>query len=305
MQLKTVPDPEPGARQVLIRVHAAGVNPVETYIRSGKYPNISVPFTPGTDAAGEVAEIGAQVRNVAVGDRVYTSGTVTGAYANMAVCEAGDVHPLPENSSFVEGAALNVPYATAWRALFQRGRAVPGETVLIHGATGGVGTAAVQLARAAGLTVIGTAGSDKGAKLIRELGASHILNHRQPNYLADVLKITENRGVDVILEMLANANLGHDLPLLAREGRVVVIGSRGKVEIDARELMVRDAEVRGMLLFNVSAREKTSIHAALQAVLENGTVKPVIACELPLAEAPRAHELIMEPGAAGKIVLAP
>lgn len=305
MQLKNVPDPEPGPSQVLIHARAVGVNPVETYIRAGRYPNLSLPFTPGTDAAGEVAKIGASVRHVSVGARVYTSGSVTGAYANMTICEAADVHPLPGNASFAEGAALGIPYGTAWRALFQRARAVPGETVLVHGASGGVGTAAVQLARAAGLSVIGTASSDRGAQLVRDLGARHVLNHGQPDYLTDVLKITENRGVDIILEMLANVNLGRDLQVLARNGRVIVIGNRGKVEIDAREAMVRDAEIRGMILFNVSAAEKFTIHAALRAGLESGTVKPVISRELPLEDAPRAHGLIMEPGASGKIILLP
>jgi NADPH:quinone reductase len=303
--LKNVPDPEPGPNQVLIHVRAVGVNPVETYIRAGRYPNLVLPFTPGTDAAGEVAAIGASVRHVSVGARVYTSGSVTGAYANMTICEAADVHPLPNNASFAEGAALGIPYGTAWRALFQRARAVPGETVLVHGASGGVGTAAVQLARAAGLTVIGTAGSERGAQLARDLGASRVLDHRLPDYLTDVLKITENRGVDIILEMLANVNLGKDLQVLARNGRVIVIGSRGKVEIDAREAMVREAEIRGMLLFNVPTREKVAIHAALRAGVESGTVKPVIGREFPLADAPRAHELIMEPGACGKIILLP
>jgi NADPH2:quinone reductase len=305
LQLKNVPDPEPGPKQVLVHVRAVGVNPVETYIRTGRYPNLSLPFTPGTDAAGEVAKIGALVGNVAVGARVYTSGSVTGAYADMTVCEAADIHTLPDNISFAEGAAVNIPYGTAWRALFQRARALPGETVLVHGATGGVGTAAVQLARAAGLTIIGTAGSDRGAQLISELGARHVLNHRLPDYLTDVLKITETRGVDIILEMLSNVNLGKDLQVLARNGRVIVIGSRGKVEIDARELMVRDAEIRGMLLFNLSARDKAAIHAALRAGLENGTIKPVIAREFSLEEAPLAHELIMQPGACGKIILLP
>src|SRR5580658_1304293 len=207
LQLKNVPDPEPGPRQVLVHVRAVGVNPVETYIRAGRYPDLSLPYTPGTDAAGEVAQIGALVRDVTLGARVYTSGSLTGAYANMTVCEAADIHPLPDKISFAEGAALGTPYGTAWRALFQRARATPGETVLVHGASGGVGTAAVQLARAAGLTVIGTAGSEQGAQLVRSLGANHILNHRLPDYMADVLKLTENRGVDIILEMLANVNL--------------------------------------------------------------------------------------------------
>jgi NADPH2:quinone reductase len=131
------------------------------------------------------------------------------------------------------------------------------------------------------------------------------LNHRSPDYLAEIPKITEGRGVNIILEMLSNVNLGKDLPLLGRHGRVIVIGSRGKVEIDARDLMMRDADVRAMLLFNVESADKAAIHAALAAGLENGTLKPVIHCEMPLAEAPRAHQLVMEPGANGKIILVP
>lgn len=307
MQLKNVPDPEPGPSQVLIRIQAVGVNPVETYFRAGINPKLPLPYTPGTDAAGEVVSLGRGVQNFKPGTRVYTSGTVTGAYANMAVCQAGDVHLLPEKISFAEGAALNIPFATAYRALFQRARAIPGETVLVHGASGGVGTAAIQIGRAAGLRMIGTAGSPKGEELVRSLGAAHVLNHRQPAYLDELMKLTGNRGPDVILEMLANVNLGKDLAVLGRDGRVVVIGNRGKTEIDARDLMMRDADIRGMLLFNVNDKEKTAIHAALRAGLESGTLKPVIACEIPLAEAARAHRLIMDPaaGAAGKIVLIP
>jgi NADPH2:quinone reductase len=189
--------------------------------------------------------------------------------------------------------------------LFHRARALPGETVLIHGASGGVGTAAIQLARAAGLTIIGTAGSEKGEQLARELGAHHVLNHRSPGYLDDVMKITEGRGANIILEMLANVNLGKDLSILARNGRVIVIGSRGKVEIDPRELMMRDADIRAMMVFNTSPENKASIHAALGAALETETLKPVIGRELPLADAAQAHKLIMEPGAHGKIILIP
>ncbi len=305
MQLKNVPEPSPGPTQVLVHIRAIGINPVETYLRSGSNPNLPLPYTPGTDAAGEVAALGALVRHLKPGARVYTSGSVTGTYSTVAICEAVDVHLLPEKISFAEGAALNIPFATAYRALFQRARAVPGETVLIHGASGGVGTAAIQLARAAGLSVIGTAGSEKGEQLARSLGAGHVLNHRRPDYLADLMKLTENRGVDIILEMLANANLGKALGVLARNGRVIVIGCRGKVEIAPRDAMTRDADIRAMLLANASDADKASIHAALRAGLENGTLKPVIRLELPLAQAARAHELILEPGALGKIILLP
>src|SRR5437773_1389936 len=168
LKLETVPDPKPAKGQVLVRVHAAGVNPVDTYIRSGSYTNLSLPYTPGKDAAGIIEAKGDATDQFPLGDRVYTSGSITGTYAELTLCDAADVHPLPKQISFAQGAALGVPYATAYRALFHRAEARAGETVLIHGASGGVGLAAVQFARSAGLTVIGTAGSDGGSKLVTE-----------------------------------------------------------------------------------------------------------------------------------------
>ena len=306
MRLEEVPDLKPSPKQVVVRVKAAGVNPVDTYIRSGRYSRKPVlPYTPGTDAAGQVESIGESVTRVAVGTRVYTSGTISGAYAEQALCEESQVHSLPRQISYSQGAAVNTPYAAAYRALFQRAHAVSGETVLVHGATGGVGIAAVQLARAAGMKVIGTGGSARGRDLVGEQGAHHVLDHGSPDHLDEVLALTDGRGVDVILEMLANVNLDRDLKLLALGGRVVVIGSRGRVEIDPRDAMNRDAAILGMLLFNTPEREAATIHAALIAGLENGTLRPVVREEMPLADAPHAHHEIMQPGAYGKIVLIP
>jgi len=305
LKLETVPDPRPAKGQVLVRVHAAGVNPVDTYIRSGSYTNLSLPYTPGKDAAGIVEAKGEGVEQFQPGDRVYASGSTTGTYAELTLCDALDVHQLPKQIGFAQGAALGVPYATAYRALFHRGKAVPGETVLVHGASGGVGLAAVQFARAAGLTVIGTAGSDAGKKLVIEQGAHHVLDHHALDYLEKARALTHGRGIDVILEMLANVNLAKDLPVLGTNGRVVIIGSRGKVEITPRDLMSRDADIRGMILFNASRDELKGIHAAIRAGLENGTLRPVIGKELPLADATKAHVAVMEPGAYGKIVLVP
>jgi len=304
LRLEDVPTPHPGPEQVVVRMHAVGINPVETYIRAGKYARLpELPYTPGNDGAGVVEQVGTNVSEFKAGDRVYTSGSVSGTYAEFALSKKEQVHPLPANVSFAQGAAIGTPYATAYRGLLQRAVARPGETVLVHGASGGVGTAAVQLARARGLRVFGTAGSDEGLTLVRDQGAREVFDHRAPDHFEQVMKATGGRGVDVIVEMLANVNLGKDLTLLAKGGRVVIIGSRGRVEIDPRDTMQRDAEVRGMILPNTPPAELASIHAGLVAGLEDGTLRPVIGKEFPLAEAAQAHRAVVESGALGKIVL--
>jgi NADPH2:quinone reductase len=306
LRLADVPEPRPSAGQVLVRLRAAGVNPVETYIRSGNYARKpALPYTPGSDGAGTVEAVGEGVTQFQPGDRVYTAGTLTGSYAEMALCLVAQVHPLPERVSFAQGAALGVPYATAYRALVQRAQAVPGETVLIHGASGGVGLAAVQLARARGLQVWGTASTEKGRLLVLEQGAQRVFDHGARNYLEQISQAAGKAGVNIILEMAAHKNLGNDLTLLAMHGRVVVIGSRGEVEITPREAMSREADIRGMVLFNTPPEALAQIHAELFAGLAAGTLRPVIAEEYPLARAPYAHGAIMDPGAAGKIVLIP
>jgi NADPH2:quinone reductase len=304
LRLEEVPAPQPGPGEVLVRMQAAGVNPVETYIRAGKYARLpELPYTPGNDGAGVVEQVGSGVTEFKTGDRVYTAGSLSGTYAEFALCKKEQVHPLPANVSFAQGAAMGTPYATAYRGLLQRAVAKPGETVLVHGASGGVGTAAVQLGRARGLRVFGTAGSEEGLKLAREQGAHAVFDHHAPEHFEQIMNATGGHGVDVIVEMLANVNLGKDLTILAKGGRVVIIGSRGPVEIDPRNTMQRDADVRGMILPNTPPAEMASIHAALAAGLENGTLRPVIGKEFPLADAAQAHQAVMESGALGKIVL--
>ena len=304
LRLEDIPTPKPGPGEVLVRIHATGVNPVETYIRAGTYARLpELPYTPGNDGAGVVEQVGADVTEFNAGDRVYTAGSLTGTYAEFALCRKEQVHSLPANVSFAQGAAIGTPYATAYRGLLQRAVAKPGETVLVHGASGAVGTAAVQLARADGLRVFGTAGSDQGLKLAREQGAQEVFDHRAPDHFEEVMKATGGRGVDIIVEMLANVNLGKDLKILAKGGRVVIIGSRGPVEINPRDTMQRDADIRGMILPNTPPVEMASIHAGLVAGLENGTLRPVIGKEFALAKAAEAHRAVMKPGALGKIVL--
>jgi NADPH:quinone reductase len=304
MKLQEVEDPKPGKGELAVRLHAAGVNPVDTYIRSGQYPlTPAMPYTPGMDGAGIVEAVGEGVTGFSVGDRVYIGGTLTGSYAEKALCLESQVHPLPDHISFEQGAAIGVPYSTAYHALFHRARAVAGEVLLVHGASGGVGIAALQLARTAGMKVIATAGTEEGRKLALEQGAHHAVDHRNTEHTAEILNITGKHRVDIILEMLANVNLGNDLPLLAEHGRVVLIGSRGKVEIDPRELMGRNADILGMVILRATEREKSIIFAALTAGLENATLRPVVGKRFPLADAAIAHHEVMESSARGKIVL--
>jgi len=242
---------------------------------------------------------------VKAGDRVYVGGTGSGAYAELCVCTPAQVHALASGVSFAQGAAMNVPYATAYHALFNRGHGSAGETVLVHGASGGVGIGAVQLARARGLTVIGTAGTDRGRRLVLDQGAHHVLDHSAAGYLDELMRLTDNRGVDVVLEMLANVNLQKDLGIIAARGRIVVVGNRGTTEINARHAMNKDAAILGMSLNHATPGQLAGIHAALVEGLANGTLRPVVAQEIPLAQAPKAHEAVMAPGHTGKIVLVP
>jgi len=306
MTLEEVSTPSPGPGQVLVGIKAVGVNPVDVYIRSGTYARKpSLPYTPGTDFGGIVEAVGTGVTRATKGDRVYAIGTAEGygGYGEATLCDESQVYPLPNQISFAQGAAMGVPYGTAWRALFIRAQARPGETVLIHGASGGVGIAATQIARAHGLRVIGTAGSDRGVALVREQGAHDVLNHGEADYMSQIMPLTAGKGVDVILEMLANVNLDRDLEVLALHGRVMVVGNRGRVEIDPRKMMGKDGTVLGMTMFNATAEEQSTIHAALGAGLANGTLSPVIGREFPLAKAADAHGAVMEAGAFGKIVL--
>ena len=310
LTLEDVPDPSAGQGQVRVRIHAVGVNPYDTYMRAGGYAiTPDLPYTPGADAAGVIDQVGDGVASWGAGDRVYISGTATGkahgAYAAIAVCEAAQVHRLPARISFAQGAGLFVPYVTAWRALFGRANARAGDTVLVHGASGGVGIAATQFAVAAGLTVIGTAGTDEGLAVVTQQGARHAFNHRSAGYLDQITSATGGRGPDVILEMLANVNLDHDLTIVAPGGRIVVIGNRGRVEIDARKIMGQDCAVYGMALWGIPPDEVRRAHQAISAGLDSGTLNPVVGKEMPLADAAKAHVAVMAPGAHGKIVLIP
>ena len=297
MKLEEVSTPNVGTSQVLVKVKSAGVNPVDTYIRAGSYatkPNL--PYTPGKDASGIVEQIGENVTKLKVGDRVFTTDSGSGTYAEFVVCDENHIQSLPENVSFNQGAGIFVPYATAFRALFQKAKVKKGETVLIHGASGGVGIAAIQFAKNAGLKVIGTASSEKGLELIKEQGCDMALNHSEPNYLNEI-------SADVIIEMLANVNLVKDFDALKMFGRIVVVGNRGSLDFNPRLTMGKDATIYGLALFNYSKEDEAEIKDEIFKGLAEGYLNPIVGKTFKLAEAAKAHREVIESKAFGKIIL--
>ncbi len=276
MQFEDVPDPVAGARQVLIRVHATGVNPLDTYLRAGvkvgDYRPV-FPWTPGNDAAGVVEAIGDGVTKVKVGDRVYAQ-PLTGAYAELALCSETQVYPLPDKTSFSEGSCLNIACRTAYYSLFMLAQATPGQIVLVHGASGTVGSAAVQLALESGLTVIGTAGSEAGIELVKKLGTHHVFNHRDPDYLSQIQAVAN--GIDVVLEMAASANLTKDIHLMKPGGHIIVIGGANSVEVDPVAIIGLGISIIGVRLSLIDAKTNETIHAALYRSLEAGSLRPSI-----------------------------
>jgi len=312
LELEDLTTPVASGTEVLVRIKAAGVNPVDTYLRTGIHAHApKLPYTPGKDGAGVVEAVGDGVTKFEVGDRVYTADSITGTYAEFALCEEGQLGRLPDNVSFEQAAGLWTPYATSYRALFQKAKAEKGETVLIHGASGGVGLAAIQWLNGAReslyerFTVIGTASSDKGMQLIADQGADAVFDHSDDEHLAKIFEFTGRRGVDVIIEMLANVNLERDFDCLAMFGRITVVGSRGSLQFTPRLAMTKDATIYGMSLFNSPQSARDEIHNAIFNGLTAGYLNPVVREAMPLADAPRSHREVMESGASGKIVLVP
>ncbi|XP_054068350.1 quinone oxidoreductase isoform X2 [Rissa tridactyla] len=265
--------PHPKEDQVLIKVHACGVNPVETYIRSGNYARKpALPYTPGSDVAGVVEGVGEHVTAFKKGDRVFTIGTISGGYADYAVAAANRVFPLSGKLDFRQGAAIGIPYFTAYRALFQKGRAKAGESVLVHGASGGVGIATCQIARACGLKVLGTSGTEEGMNMVLRNGAHQAFNHREANYI----------------------------------DKIKVVGCRGPIEINPRDTMSKESSIIGVSLFLATEEERRECATALLDGIEAGWLKPIVGSEYPLEKVVKAHEdIIHSSGARGKMVLLP
>jgi NADPH:quinone reductase len=257
------------------------------------YPKLPpLPHTPGKDGAGIVSSVGPDVTHLKVGDRVYIFGAISGSYAQYTLCSASNIFKLPNGISFEKGACLGTPAFTAYRALFTKAKAQSGETVFIHGASGGVGLAAIQLAQAAGLKVIGTASSAEGLETLIRMRVE-AFNHKDPNYIQQI-KSAYPEGFDICLEMLASTNLNTDFSLMSTRGRIAIIGNRGELTINPRDIMSKELSIYGVALLQSTPEDMKSASEFINKCLEEAVFDPLVSMVLPLEEAPRAHQEIIE-----------
>lgn len=302
------PDPEPS--QILVKVAAASVNPVDVAVREDRFPTPKrPPKTLGSDGAGTVEAIGAEITTVRPGDRVSFSGLGVGSegsYAEYALIAEAQAVPLPGSLSFVDAAALGMAFPAAYYGLVTRGALKQGETVLVQGAAGGVGSASVQLAKALGARVLATASGPGAAELVLSLGAEAVIDFKSEDVAARVLELTDGKGVDLVHELVLSVNLPLDVKLVATGGRIVGTGQGPSPEatVPIGEALGKDVSVLFMNLNNAKRAGVAAISAEIAELAAAGKVKPVIGMELPLAEARRAHELL-EGDHLGKIVLLP
>ncbi|HQG03339.1 MAG TPA: NADPH:quinone reductase [Thermoleophilia bacterium] len=305
-----VPDPEPGPRQVLVRVEAATVNPVDVAVREGRFPTPKQPpKILGSDGAGVVERVGAEVTSVRPGDEVIFSGLgigSEGSYAEYALIAEAQAVPKPPSLSFVDAAALGMVFPTAYYGLVRRGDLQAGETVLVQGGAGGVGSASIQIAKARGARVLTTVGGAEAADLVRSLGADEVIDYKTEDVVARVKELTDGRGVDLVHELVISANLATDLKLIVKGGRIVCTGEgpSSQVSLPIGEALGVDATLLFMSLNNAGRAGVAAIMREVAAMAADGTVRAVVGATLPLREARRAHEML-EGEHVGKIVLLP
>lgn len=306
LQLESqVPVPKIGETQVLIRVFTIGVNPYDTYQRSGSYAR-ELPGILGSDCSGIIAQTGSMVKRFNLGERVFTTKTVSGSYAEYSVADETYTFPLHDKLTFSQGAALGVPYFTAYKSLVMKACCRPGETVLVHGASGGVGIACCQIAQGLGLHVIGTAGTDYGISKVLENGAEVAFNHRENDYIEKIKEHVGDKGVEIICEMNAAKNWNNDLSLLSKSGILIVIGSpHNSVSFYPDELIGQEKRVEGIAIFSSTEDEYAKMAEALHSGVDAGWVKPIIRDEFPLEQAAAAHHEVIEhkEPSGGKIIL--
>jgi len=304
------PDPAPGTGEVLIRVAAAGVNRPDVMQRRGSYPPPpGASDLPGLEVAGEITAVGDGVREWKVGDRVCAL-VAGGGYAALCVAPAPQCLPIPPGLDFVSAAAIPETFFTVWTNVFERGRLQSGEDALFHGGSSGIGTTAIQLARARGARVFVTAGSDEKCRACEAIGAAHAINYKTRDFVEAIRELTNSRGVDLILDIIAGSYVARNLSALAVDGRLVQIGLQSgepTVSIDLWRVLSRRLTLTGSTLRSRSVEEKGHIAAALRRevwpLVESGAVKPIVYKTFPLPEAAAAHRLMESSDHIGKIVL--
>lgn len=307
LRLEDAPEPQVQAGQVLIRVQAAGLNPADLVRLSGRLGTPPLPYIPGTDVCGEVEDVGSGVTHVKKGDRVF-GRALTGGYAEKTCLAAGEAIPLPANLSFIEGSAIPIPFYTAYRALHHKAKIAAGETVLISAGGGGVGVAAIQLAKLAGTRVLTTVGSAEKAARTRELGADVAINYKEQDFAEEARKCTDGKGVDVIIENVATDNLKKDLEIVARDGRIILIGTgTGKGpegQFAIMHALMKDANLLGMSLVNAGP-VIPEMATALTSLFTAGKLKAIVSKTYPLADAPQALADLVAGRVFGKLAVTP
>ena len=308
MKFEEAEDLTGGPGQILVEVRAAGVNPVDTTFRSGAHPlskSLKLPWTPGIDAAGEVIEVGAGVEGFEVGDRVF-GAAMTGSYAEKAALNGLRTAHIPSNLSFEDCASFPVVLYTAFYAVVVKAGIQPGQTFLIHAGAGGVGSMAIQIAKASGARVITTVSSKEKADVAASLGADVVVNYRDEDFADRCAAETGGRGVDAVIEMVAADNFDGSCRALKKGGTMVLLGSgTGKNptgSVNYPPFYSKDIDVRGMSLFNADSVFPDMLRQ-VNHLLEAGQVRPLLGEVIPIAEAARAHEVLMTGKVPGKIVL--
>jgi NADPH2:quinone reductase len=301
--------PTPGAGQILIRVAAIGINRADTQQRRGVYPSPpGAPAWPGLEVAGTVVVAGPGVEEFKVGAPVCAL-LAGGGYAEYCVAPVAQTLPIPGQLTMIEAASLPEAYFTVWSNVYGFGRLAPGETLLVHGGSSGIGVASIQLARALGHTVYATAGSVDKCHFCETLGATRGINYRDEDFVAVLQELTEGRGVDVILDMVGGDYLQRDVQALASEGRIVVIATQGgtAAQLDLRVVMAKRAHITGSMLRPRPVSFKDQIKGQLLSrvwpLLADGTIRPVVDRVFGFEEAPAAHAYMESGGHMGKLIL--
>ncbi|TWI52878.1 NADPH:quinone reductase [Halalkalibacter nanhaiisediminis] len=304
LKVSEVEKPTIKPNQVLIKVKASGINPVDTYFRKGIRQVDSFPYIPHFDVSGVVSEVGSEVENIKIGDHVWATNA-KGASAEYVAVASNFVFPLHADLPYADGAALAMPFMTAHLALHFKGNLQENESVLIFGAAGAVGHAAVQLAKQAGAHVIATAGNAEKAEIARKAGADHVIMYKEEDIVARAMELTNNEGIDLILDMSLSENIEKDLEMVTVGGRIVTIGSpvNNTPTLPWRQLNMKNASLLGILLFTAPLKELTRAGKEISESFSNGMLTAHIGKIFPYTEAASAHQLLEQKEVNGRIIL--